>query len=142
MLEVWEGSVRATQDFLSEEDIVALRPGVVEALKQIRPLYVIRDEGGLIEAFMGVADGKVEMLFVAAESRGRGLGAALLRHAVDGLRAHSVDVNEQNPRALGFYRRMGFAIVGRSELDDQGRPFPILRLRVEDRSLDEDKGVQ
>ena len=45
--------------------------------------------------------------------------------------ADSVDVNEQNPQAVGFYLRMGFAVVGRSETDDADRPFPILHLRLE-----------
>lgn len=41
-----------------------------------------------------------------------------------------VDVNEQNPDAVGFYRRMGFEIVGRLPLDGQGRPFPVLHMRL------------
>ena len=43
-----------------------------------------------------------------------------------------VDVNEQNPQALGFYRHLGFEQVGRSPLDGQGRPFPLLHLRLAD----------
>ena len=39
-------------------------------------------------------------------------------------------MNEQNPRALGFYRRMGFEVVGRSELDELGNPYPLLHLRL------------
>ena len=41
----------------------------------------------------------------------------------------TVDVNEQNPRAIGFYERLGFARTGRSETDDQGRPYPLLHMR-------------
>lgn len=52
------------------------------------------------------ADGKVEMLFVDPADAGGGIGRALLEHAVaQGARA--VDVNEQNPQAVGFYLRMG-----------------------------------
>ena len=40
-----------------------------------------------------------------------------------------VDVNEQNPQALQFYLAEGFQVVGRSELDGGGRPFPLLHLR-------------
>jgi putative acetyltransferase len=40
-----------------------------------------------------------------------------------------VDVNEQNPEARGFYERLGFTVVARSELDGTGRPFPLLHLR-------------
>ena len=38
-------------------------------------------------------------------------------------------VNEQNPAAAGFYRHMGFAVYRRSELDEQGSPYPILYMR-------------
>ena len=36
----------------------------------------------------------------------------------------TVDVNEQNPAARGFYQALGFTVVGRSPLDDDDRPFP------------------
>jgi putative acetyltransferase len=41
----------------------------------------------------------------------------------------TVDVNEQNPAAVGFYEAVGFVVVGRSPLDDAGRPFPLLHMR-------------
>lgn len=71
------------------------------------------------------------MLFVRPEYRGRGCGRKLVEWAVARQGADSVDVNEQNPQAMGFYLRMGFAVAGRSETDDAGRPFPILHLRLE-----------
>jgi putative acetyltransferase len=39
-------------------------------------------------------------------------------------------VNEQNPQGVAFYRHMGFGQVGRSELDGQGNPFPLLHMRL------------
>jgi ribosomal protein S18 acetylase RimI-like enzyme len=41
----------------------------------------------------------------------------------------TVDVNEQNPAARGFYEALGFVVVGRSPLDEGGRPFPVLHMR-------------
>jgi putative acetyltransferase len=38
-------------------------------------------------------------------------------------------VNEQNPAACGFYEHLGFVVVGRSEVDGTGRPFPLLHMR-------------
>jgi putative acetyltransferase len=40
----------------------------------------------------------------------------------------TVDVNEQNTKAVGFYERIGFKRTGRSRLDGQGRPYPLLHL--------------
>ncbi len=33
------------------------------------------------------------------------------------------------PQACGFYDHMGFKVESRSELDDQGQPYPVLHLR-------------
>lgn len=81
-------------------------------------------------AFAGVADDNLEMLFVAAEERGRGAGTALLAHAVRELGARMVDVNEQNTQAVDFYARRGFHIVGRSDTDDADRPYPLLHMKL------------
>ncbi|WP_374755463.1 hypothetical protein [Runella slithyformis] len=45
-----------------------------------------------------------------------------------------VDVNEQNPQALGFYERMGFAVISRSALDGLGKPYPLLHLQLLDKA--------
>ena len=41
-----------------------------------------------------------------------------------------MDVNGQNAAARGFYEACGFVVEGRSELDDQGRPYPLLHMRL------------
>ncbi|MCY1185657.1 putative N-acetyltransferase YjaB [compost metagenome] len=69
------------------------------------------------------------MLFVDPAQHGRGIGRALMEHAL-AQGARSVDVNEQNPQALGFYLRLGFVRHGRSPVDGSGKPFPILHLRL------------
>ncbi|MDI5419234.1 GNAT family N-acetyltransferase, partial [Salmonella enterica subsp. enterica serovar Kentucky] len=32
----------------------------------------------------------------------------------------TTNVNEQNTQAVGFYKKMGFKVTGRSEVDDLG----------------------
>jgi putative acetyltransferase len=61
---------------------------------------------------------------------GKGVGKLLLQHAIAEFGANEVDVNEQNPQGVAFYRHMGFEQVGRSELDGQGNPFPLLHMRL------------
>jgi putative acetyltransferase len=53
----------------------------------------------------------------------------LLCHARHLKGALTVDVNEQNPEAVRFYEACGFAVVGRSEVDGSGRPFPLLHMQ-------------
>ena len=129
LLEVWEASVRATHDFLSESDIQFFRPLVLPGLLSLEHLLCVRDVEGRIVAFLGVADGKMEALFVHPSFRRTGLGRRLARHAVIELGAASVDVKEQDQQAVGFYRRLGFEVEGRSEVDSMGKPFPLLHLR-------------
>lgn len=128
LLTVWESSVRATHFFLHEEDIVKLRheiPGYFDAVT----LRGWRNEQGTISGFIGIHGQNIEMLFVDANARGLGAGKALLKWALE-QDAHSVDVNEQNPQAIGFYEHMGFRVTGRSPLDGQGRAFPLLHMRI------------
>jgi putative acetyltransferase len=54
----------------------------------------------------------------------------LLHHAIAAFGATELDVNEQNEQAVGFYRRMGFEVVGRSALDGTGKPYPLLHMRL------------
>jgi putative acetyltransferase len=46
------------------------------------------------------------------------------------LGATQLDVNEQNEQAVGFYRRLGFEVVGRSAEDGLGQPFPLLHMKT------------
>lgn len=132
LLTIWESSVRATHTFLTEDDIIALRPEVRQGARQVQHLVGFQDKKGTLLAFLGVQGAKIEMLFIHAAARGRGIGKALLAYATGPLGATQVDVNEQNTQAAGFYRHMGFAVAGRSPRDEAGRPFPILHLQKEE----------
>ena len=57
LVELWEASVRATHDFLSEEDIRGIRTYVPDALRSIADLRIVRDAEGVPVAFMG-CDGR------------------------------------------------------------------------------------
>ena len=73
---------------------------------------------------------KIEMLFLHPSCMGKGIGRKLVALALKEHRACFVDVNEQNPQAVGFYLHLGFWVAGRSSLDASGKPFPILHLQM------------
>jgi putative acetyltransferase len=132
LLTLWERSVRATHHFLAESDIAGLRPLVGEVLAGgSLEVWVLAARPDAPAGWLGLAGDQIEALFLAPEARGRGGGRRLVAHA-QALRAGAaltVDVNEQNPAARGFYERLGFVVVGRSAVDGSGRPFPLLHLR-------------
>ncbi|SFC84091.1 Ribosomal protein S18 acetylase RimI [Parapedobacter composti] len=133
LLEIWEASVRATHHFLSEGDIRYFLPLVRDKYIPSLEVYGIRNLDDKIMGFMGLAENKVEMLFIHPDDAGRGLGAFLIAKAVK-LKGKPlfVDVNEQNPAAIRFYERIGFKSIGRSELDATGKPFPIIHMELPD----------
>lgn len=130
LLVIWLRSVRATHHFLQESDIEALLP-------QLRDIYLLAVESWVAVnaedcplGFIGLNEHHVEMLFIDPDLRGKGIGRALLDHARSSRNQMSVDVNEQNPEAVGFYLHYGFVQTGRSPLDGEGRPFPLLHLSL------------
>lgn len=92
-------------------------------------VFCLTDED-LILGFIGVADKKIEMLFLDPRYFGQGLGQKLLNFAVKELDADKLDVNEQNTTALRFYQKSGFEVFERTDKDDQGRNYPLLRLKL------------
>ena len=129
LIALWEASVRATHHFLQEADIIALKPLILEHYFAAVDLVCARGEEE-IAGFCGVHDGNIEMLFIAPEARGSGGGRLLVAYAINRQGARRVDVNEQNAQALGFYQHLGFGVTGRSPLDGQGKPYPLLHMAL------------
>lgn len=129
LVRVWRSAVDATHDFLAERDRAEIE-------RRLAPDYfphvrlAVAERRGEPVGFAGTADGKLEMLFVDAACRGQGIGGALLEHAIAEHGVSAVDVNEQNEQAVGFYARAGFRVTGRSPLDAEGRPYPMLHMSL------------
>lgn len=127
---LWERSVRASHDFLSEEHIEHLRPAVRSQALPSLELWVARDDDGALIGFMGLSGNTVEALFLDPAWFGRGAGRAFLDHALGLKGPLLVEVNEDNPKALAFYERYGFKKIRRTPADSAGRPFPIIKMAM------------
>lgn len=130
LLTVWEDSVRATHHFLSDAEVRQIKEYVPLALQGVAHLVVAEDAEGRPVGFMGVEDGRLEMLFLSPAARGQGLGRRLLELGMAQYGVRELTVNEQNPQAVRFYTHMGFTTYRRTETDEQGGPYPILYMRL------------
>lgn len=130
LLDIWEGSVRATHHFLSDAEIDRIREYVPQALTGVKHLIVAKNDRGEPVAFMGTEQGRLEMLFLSASERGKGIGTRLLQYGVQNYGIREVTVNEQNPQAVGFYEHFGFQTYKRTDLDEQGDPYPLLYMKL------------
>ena len=130
LLNVLESSVRATHDFLSEEEIIKIREYVPMAIENVEHLIIAEKESGEPAAFMGIDGNRLEMLFLSPEARGKGLGKRLLQYGIETYNIQELTVNEQNPQAVGFYEHMGFQTYKRTDHDEEGNPYPLLYMRL------------
>lgn len=130
ILEIWRRAVDATHHFLTPEDRDAIDEDVQILLPRL-PLWVAVDEDDRPTGFMSMSDLSLDALFIDPLKHGIGIGRALVGFA---LRSNShllTDVNEQNEQALAFYKRLGFKEIGRSPVDRQGRPYPLVHMKLD-----------
>lgn len=130
LTQVWERSVKATHLFLSDDEIAEIKKFVSGALSQVEHLVIAINETGDPIGFVGVEGQKIEMLFISPEERGKGVGKAFIEYGIEHFAADQVTVNEQNPQALGFYEHLGFSAYKRTDTDEEGRPYPLLYMKL------------
>lgn len=129
-VEIWRKAVDATHHFLSVQDRQEIDAMVCSFLPQAS-LWLAVDETDYPLAFMLIDQGHMQALFVDPDSRGTGVGKALVLHGLSLHPSMTTDVNEQNGQAVGFYEKMGFKRIGRSPVDDQGKPYPLIHLQYQ-----------
>lgn len=130
LLAVWENCVLATHHFLRPADFEEIKQ-LVNAIDFDALQVFCLSNRGTIAGFIGIAEQKIEMLFLDPKFFRKGLGEKLLKYAIHEVGANKVDVNEQNTNALAFYQKFGFQVAKRKPLDDQGRPYPILQMNLQ-----------
>ena len=128
VVRIWREAVDATHDFLASADRIAIEEEV-KGFLPAAPLWLAVDADDRAVGFMLLDGTSMEALFIDPAHRGAGVGRLLVEHALAQHPALTTEVNEQNAQAVGFYERMGFVPSGRSALDGQGRPYPLIHLR-------------
>lgn len=121
-----------THLFLSVDEINNIKQYVPQAIKDVSILVIAENKNGNPVGFMGVDDKRLEMLFVLDKYRGQGIGKQLLQYGIENYSINELTVNEQNPRAKGFYEHM-VEVYKRTELDEQGNPYPLLYMKKVDK---------
>jgi putative acetyltransferase len=126
---IWESSVKATHNFLNDDDFIFYKNLMpIEYLPKV-DLYTLLSNKKIV-GFMGIHEENLEMLFIAGDHRNKGYGKILLNYAIKNLSIKRVDVNEQNIQAIGFYKKFGFKVTGYSKQDSMNKNYPILHLSL------------
>ena len=128
-LEIWRAAVDATHGFLSAEDRTEIDRMVAQDFLPNAPLWLAVDGADRPLGIL-VMDGEmIDALFVDPAVHGRGIGTALVDHALTLAPNALVDASEQASNAVPFYQSRGFVRTGRSDHDPQGRPYPVIHFR-------------
>jgi putative acetyltransferase len=126
MARIWLEACRVGHPFLGETVLKA-------QLITVRDVYFPQAKNWVAEdvaviGFIGMLGSHIGGLFVNPNAHQRGVGRRLVQHAAERLGNLSVEVYEQNQRAVAFYQKCGFVLIGRKERDDEGRPFALLQM--------------
>lgn len=130
IMQLWEDAVRATHDFLDEEDLQFFKQELENNYLDAVELFCLQTADGQLLGFMGVKQINLEMLFIHPGYHRKGLGTALLQTARQSFGISRVQVNAQNSQAVNFYKKFGFEVISRAELDGFGKPYPTLQLEI------------
>ena len=128
LLDIWLSASRAGHGFLGEEVLQ-------DQLPKVRDIYLthaqnlVAEDEVRIAGFMGLLGAHIGGLFVAPSEHRKGIGRLLVEEAAARHGELTVEVYEQNESGIAFYRSCGFEEVGRKDVDDEGRPLPLLRMR-------------
>ncbi len=125
---IWHDAVKATHHFLSDSAFDEIALQVKVDYLPSRQFLVFADENDVSCGFMGANGNEIESLFVHPDQHGKGIGKQFIDHMKAANERVVLEVNEQNPQAVGFYEAVGFKVDRRDPTDSHGRPFPILHM--------------
>lgn len=128
VLKLWEDSVRASHDFITEMDIEDYRIMISNSLNNMQIFCI--EKADQMQGFIALANNKIQLLFVHPEFYRQGIGKSLIDFAIKHHRVWMVDVNAQNERAVSFYLSLGFEVYQKFPTDGAGKSYPVWSLRL------------
>ena len=126
---VWRRASETGHPFLDAATLDADAALVRDRYMPAADIHVAETEGAVV-GFLALLGSFVGGLFVDPSRHGQGIGRALVLEARRRHPVLEVEVYEANAAARGFYARIGFVETGRRERDDQGRPLPLIAMRL------------
>lgn len=130
LLAIWYDASRVGHPFFTEEQLS-------EQKRLVRDIYLpqagnwVATKAGAPVGFIGLIDNFIGGLFVDPVRHGNGAGRRLIQHAAGRKGMLELEVYALNRKADGFYRHLGFREIGRRATDDNGLPFEVVHLRLE-----------
>ncbi len=118
VMEIWLNANKSAHCFIPAEYWDA-HYDIVKNEYFPRSQNFVYEENGSVCAFISVVNKEyIGALFVAEHFQNRGIGAALVTYCKERFPRLTLSVYVDDPRAVAFYKRQGFAIASCSLSDD------------------------
>jgi GNAT superfamily N-acetyltransferase len=126
-MSIWRGASEAGHPFLDagtlDADAVVVRDTYMPAAE-----ITVAERDGTVIGFIALLGDLIGGLFVDPDAHRSGAGRALITDAIRRRGRLEVEVYAANPGARAFYAACGFVETGRRDIDDHGRPLPLIRM--------------
>ena len=112
--------------YFGELNVVDMASEYAEGSQALRNTFVYDD--GVVRGVIRVSGDEIEKLYVEPQFQSQGIGAKLLKHAINTLHATQLWALEYNSRGIAFYQRHGFVLTGEKMLEDDW--IPLLKMSL------------
>lgn len=113
--------------YYKELNVLDMASEYSENAESLKNTYVFDD--GVVKGILQLNGKEIERLFVEPNFQNQGIGAELLKFAVEVKKAAFLWVLEYNKRAIAFYERNDFELTGEKKIEDEF--VPLLKMSVQ-----------
>lgn len=107
--------------YFRELNVVDMASEYSEHSQALRNTFVYDD--GVVKGIIRLHGTEVEKLYVEPQFQSQGIGAKLLKFAVEAMHAEFLWALEYNKRGIAFYRKHGFELTGEKIIEDDWVPL-------------------
>ncbi len=113
--------------YFGELNVMDMAEEYKEGSENLRNCFVYDD--GAVKGVIRISGTEIEKLFIEPTFQSQGIGAKLLRFAIEKHNADWLWVLEYNKRGIEFYKRHGFSLTGEKMIEDEW--VPLLKMSLE-----------
>lgn len=103
-------------------------PKVIQQYQATLSDFFVYDDG-VVKGFIRLHGQEIQKLFVEPVLQGKGIGAALIRFAIEEQEASCLWALEKNTRAISFYQRYGFRLTGERKPEEGTAEYLVQLVR-------------
>ncbi len=107
--------------YFGELNVIDTAKEYSEGSEALGNTYVYDD--GVVKGIIRVSGDEIEKLYVEPQFQSQGIGAKLLRFAVENFGSSYLWALEYNMRGIAFYQRNGFRLTGEKMIEDEWVPL-------------------